>query len=237
MKNLKALILCGGKGERLKPLTESIPKPLVPIQGKPILGYILNHLKKHGVRDIVIATGYKSEKIEEYVADPQIRDSFNIELVNSGDVDIIQRIRDSLPKLNSDFLMVYGDTLSNVDISELIDFHKRSGEKVAVTLWRMRSPFGVLEVDESGVVQSYQEKPKLDKWINIGYFLYSEKMKSSFEGYATYESYLKNLVDRKILSGYKHEGIHITVNTQKELSEAEEQLQFLSKENGEGNEF
>lgn len=237
MSILKALILCGGKGERLKPLTESIPKPLVPIHGKPILGYILNHLVRHGIRDVVIATGYRAEKIEEYVKSPEISDAFNIELVNSGDVDIIQRIKDSLSKLDGDFLMVYGDTLSNVDIGELTQFHKKSGEKVTVTLWPMRSPFGVLEVGEGGVVTSYLEKPKLDKWINIGYFIYSKEMHNSFDQFDTYESYLKYLVEKRMLSGYKHDGVHITVNTQKELSDAEEQLQVLAKEYGKGNEL
>ncbi len=227
---MKALILCGGKGERLKPLTESLPKPLVPINGKPILSYILAHLKSYNINDIIVATGYKSEKIESYLSSSEYTDQYNIKIVNSGDVDIIQRIRDSLSYINEDFILVYGDTLSNVNIKNLIKFHQSEKSKVTVTLWPMRSPFGILELDENNYVDSYQEKPVLDKWINIGYFYYSKEMKNSFEQFASYEEYLHTLVDNKNLKGFKHTGIHITVNTQKELSEAEDQIHQLMSE-------
>ena len=229
---MKALILCGGKGDRLKPLTESVPKPLVPIKGRPILSYILKHLKSYNVTDIVVASGYKAEKIDQYFEKKANIEGLKITIVNSGDVDIIQRIRDAAPHLNDDFLLVYGDTLSDVNIEELKDFHHSSPGKVTVTLWQMRSPFGILEVGDSGLVESYLEKPVIDKWINIGYFYFSKEMCSSFEGFNSYEEYLNSLVEAKALSGFKHSGKHITVNTKKELDEAEVQVDDLLKEIG-----
>ena len=90
--DITALILCGGKGERLRPLTEEIPKPLVPINGRPILSYLIDHIKKYNISNIVIAAGYQSNKIKGFFNNKD--KELNVSIIDSGDVDIISRIKD-----------------------------------------------------------------------------------------------------------------------------------------------
>ena len=96
--NIKTILLCGGKGERLYPLTSDIPKPLVKIKDKSILSHIIDHLFKFDMNDLIILTGYKSEKIKSYVEEKYVNS--NIQIIDSGDVDIIQRIKDALPYID-----------------------------------------------------------------------------------------------------------------------------------------
>jgi len=166
---VKVVLLCGGKGERLYPMTSNLPKPLVKIKEKPILSYIIDHLNKYNLRNLLILTGYKSEKILEYVNEKY--ENSNILTLKSGDIDIIERIKGALPYINSDFMVLYGDTISNIDIDKLIRFHKSSDYPVTMAVYPLVSQFGVVEIDKKGTVQGFKEKPKLDKWINIGYFI------------------------------------------------------------------
>ena len=220
--SLQTLILCGGKGERLRPLTDDLPKPLVEINDKAILGYIIDHLLKFDIDNIIIASGYKSEIINKYIDSEY--PALNIKISNQGNVDIIERITSVTPEVASDLIVMYGDTISDVDLKELIEFSNNRVESVAVTLWPLRSQFGVLELDENNKVVSYTEKPILNKWINIGYFYFKQKGLSMLEGCNSFEEYLSKLVSKQELAGYKHKGQHITVNSLKDLKEAESQL-------------
>ena len=107
---VKVVLLCGGKGERLYPLTNDIPKPLLKIKEKPILSYIIEHLSKYDIQDLIITTGYKSNKISEFIE--KYYPGSNYRLVNSGNVDIVKRIQDSERYIDSDFMVLYGDTIS-----------------------------------------------------------------------------------------------------------------------------
>lgn len=147
-QDLKVLILCGGRGERLKPYTENIPKPLIRIKDRPILSYLLSHFESYGFRKFVIAVGYKSETIIEYFEREHRK--FQIEFVDSGDADIIDRIKDSSKYLSDDFIMSYGDTLADMDLDGLISFHQGHEGDVSITSYPLQSQFGVLEIAASG---------------------------------------------------------------------------------------
>ena len=114
----EAIILCGGKGERLRSITKDIPKPLVKINNKPILHYVIEHLKKFNIRKINIASGYKSSVLKKYFSENNYNASIKIH--DSGDVDIIKRIQDILAVVQKDVIVLYGDTISDVDINDLI---------------------------------------------------------------------------------------------------------------------
>ena len=118
---MKALILCGGKGERLKPLTNHIPKPMVQINKKPILEYVIDHILSFNIDEIILLTGYKGQLIKDQISDKYINK--NIIFSNSGDVDIIKRINNVASFLDDDFLLFYGDTISDVNINALIKHH------------------------------------------------------------------------------------------------------------------
>lgn len=214
---MQAIVLCGGRGERLTPLTNSTPKPLIPLRGRPIVDYAIGLLAKYGVTDIIIAAGYKSQKFHEHFgAHPHVR------VVDSGDVDIIERLRSCAPLIHGDFLVLYGDTVSDVDLASLVRFHRARDQKATVTAWPLRIQFGLMELNAKGMVTSFMEKPQLGKWINIGHFCFSYEAISSFDGFHRYQDFLCQLVEDGELNAYRHTGVHITINTRKELEEAEE---------------
>jgi len=168
--NPTVLILCGGKGERLRPLTDSTPKPLVHLQGRPILSYLLDHITKFNLTNIVIAAGFQAKKISAFFEENH-RD-LDVTIVNSGDVDIMDRIKACAPYIKGDFILLYGDTLADVDLGRLQEFHFSHDSKATITLWPLKSQFGLAELDQEGNVTSFREKPTLDQWINIGHFYF-----------------------------------------------------------------
>lgn len=216
--SLQAVVLCGGKGERLRPLTQDLPKPLVPIKGKPLLGHIVEHIQKYGIRKIIATVGYKADKVEKYLKDEL---KIRAEIVDSGDADIIKRLQDCESHLQGDFLVLYGDTLSNVDLEKLAAFHRSHPEKATVTVWPLQSQFGVFDVDKNGKITSFKEKPVLDKWINIGYFYFRKETLAWMRDFKRFEDFLGYLAAERKMNAYRHQGIHVTVNTVKELEEAE----------------
>lgn len=221
-RRVAVLILCGGKGERLRPLTESLPKPLVEIKGRPILSYLIDHILKFGIVDIVIAAGFKAEKIREFFSVHYKQTS--VQIVESGNVDIIERIRSCEPYLQSDFIVLYGDTLADVNLQNLQDFHLQSNAQATVALFPLKSQFGLATLDDDSNVTRFEEKPTLDKWINIGNFYYTHEVFSWMKGFDSYAAFLEHLGREKKLKGYRHHGVHITVNTFQELEDAERNI-------------
>ena len=219
-KKITALILCGGKGERLRPLTDSLPKPLVHLRGRPILGYVLDHLKKYGIDDVVIAAGFKAEIIHKFFED-NYRD-MNVKIVTSGDVDIIERIKSCSSQIKDDFILLYGDTLANVNLEHLQEFHFSHSLKATITLWPFKSSFGLFELDQEGNVVNFREKPTLNQSINIGYFYYEQEVFSWLKDFSIYAEFLEFLANQRKLKGFMHQGVHLTVNTLRELEEAEQ---------------
>ena len=220
--NVTALILCGGKGERLRPLTESTPKPLIHINGRPILSYLVEHIKKFGIVDIVIAAGFKSEKISSFFENEYT--DLNVTIVDSGDVDIIERVRDCSSYIKEDFILFYGDTLANVNIKELQRYHHAHNKKLTMTLWPLKSQFGLVELDENENVFEFREKPTLNHWINIGNFYYERSVLEWMSDFSCYAEFLTFMATQKEIKGYKHRGVHITVNTIHELEEAKQNI-------------
>jgi glucose-1-phosphate cytidylyltransferase len=218
----EAIILCGGKGERLRPITFDIPKPLVKINDKPILHYVIAHLTKYNIKKIHIASGYKSEVIEKYFSDN--KHDIDISIYNSGDVDIIKRIQDILVNVKKDILVLYGDTISNVEIDELILRHRQSSKRITMTVWPLKIAYGLVEIINDGTVKSFAEKPTLDKWINIGYFYINKDYYDLIFNNDIFESFLQQSASNGSINAYKHHGVHITVNTLSELEEAQKNI-------------
>jgi glucose-1-phosphate cytidylyltransferase len=190
---MKVVILAGGFGTRISEYAETIPKPMVSIGGKPILWHIMSTYAKFGHKDFYIALGYKSEVIKEYFLNYRILNSnFTADLTNN---DIITHEKDSIDwkvtlmdtGLNSMtggrvkrmqdfigdecFLLTYGDGVANIDLDELVKFHKSHGKMVTVTAVHPSARFGELDIDNN-VVNSFKEKPQVTQgWINGGYFV------------------------------------------------------------------
>ena len=221
-EGLTVLILCGGKGERLSPLTDKIPKALIPINGIPILTYLIHYFESFGFRRFIIAAGYRSVRIFEFFE--KNHNNLNIEIIDSGDVDIIKRIQDAAEFIPDDFIMCYGDTLADVDLNKMIDYHHSHDGILTMTSYPLQSSFGILDIMESGKVTSFVEKPVLDKWINIGYFYFNQSCIHYVKESTSFVGFLHERIARREMYSFKHRGIHITVNTITELHEAEKNI-------------
>lgn len=190
---MKVIILAGGFGTRISEFTGLIPKPMIQIGGKPILWHIMNTYANFGHKDFYVALGYKSEVVKEYfynyralnsdftvdLGNGQIRSHENdkvdwkVTLVDTGEKTMtggrVKRLKNFIGEETC--LLTYGDGLSNIDIDELLKFHKNHGKLVTVTAVRPSARFGELDI-EGNKVQSFQEKPQLKQgWINGGYFV------------------------------------------------------------------
>ncbi len=232
LRETTAVVLCGGKGERLRPFTETLPKPLVPLRGRPLLDHLLDWLVGQGLRRFVLCTGYKSDAIERHVlAGP--RPGVEVVCVDSGDAAMADRILDSRPRIPGRALVCYGDTLANVELARLAGDHARAGALATVAVHPLRSPFGIVEVDQaSRRVIGLHEKPVLPHWINIGYVLCEPAALGLLERGSDLVGFLSRLSARGSLQAHLHTGKHLTVNTEKERSEAESQIEFFTLPEG-----
>tara|TARA_Y200000002_G_scaffold383282_1_gene404811 strand:+ start:10997 stop:11677 length:681 start_codon:yes stop_codon:yes gene_type:complete len=223
---MNVIILAGGKGTRLKPLTTNVPKPMVLVNKKPILWYIIKQLKKFGITKINLAIGYKSSVIVNYFKEEFL--DHDISFFDHGDVDIIERIKSIVKtKPQEDVLILYGDTISDVNIDELLSFSQKNKKYSVLTVWPLRTNFGVVEINEKNDITGFKEKPRLDKYINIGYFILRKELFSYLDDYDNYGDFLTFCGNSKLLKAYVHEGEHFTVNNVVELKIAEKNIKKI----------
>ncbi|MCX6815356.1 MAG: NDP-sugar synthase [Candidatus Aenigmarchaeota archaeon] len=205
---MDAIILAGGQGKRLRPLTDHMPKCMVPINGKPMIQYQIDWLKRYNVKKIVVAAGYKWKKIKEYYGDQLIYSVEKEPLGTGGAIKQALRYIDS-----HDYIVANCDDINNVDIRKL----EKMGSN-AVCLSKLPSPFGVVEIEKS-MVKKFRQKPLLPHWVNIGIYLLNKNLELPDSGP------IEDLVFTKVkLKAYKHTGYWITVNTEKDLEDAEKAL-------------
>ena len=126
--------------------------------------------------------------------------------------------------VQKDVLILYGDTISNVDINELILRHRKYSKELTMTVWPLKVSYGIVEIGENETVESFSEKPTLDKWINIGYFYINYSFRDMLFKHNSFESFLLESVNIMSINAYKHSGLHITVNTLSELEEAKKNI-------------
>jgi|TARA_B110000444_G_C18849474_1_gene604424 glucose-1-phosphate cytidylyltransferase len=213
-KNLKVVILAGGYGTRLSEYTKKIPKPMVQINRKPLLVHIINHYKKFGFKEFIIAAGYKKEVIKNYFKNK------NVKVINTGLKTMtggrIKRLQSHLK--DQTFLLTYGDGLSDVNINNLLNFHKKSKNLVTLTAVRPPARFGAIKLKE-GKANYFKEKSSLDEgWINGGFFIFEPAIFKYIKGDSTYleREPLQTLSKKKLLGGYKHNGFWQCVDTERD---------------------
>lgn len=220
---LTAVILAGGRGERLYPVTQAIPKPLVPIGGRPILDHLMGFLAGEGVARFVLCTGYLAEQVDAFAA--SLRATLpDIMCVDSGaDAAMSDRLRDAAPHARGLALVCYGDTLANVDLRALLATYHAMGrdDGATVTVHRLVSPFGIVDVDEGGYVTGFREKPPLPYWINVGFIVCAPAVLAAARPGSDLADLLDGLAGRGRLTAHRHEGSHVTVNTERERRDAE----------------
>jgi len=169
---LKVIILAGGKGKRLRPITDYVPKPLIPIKNIPIIEWQIKYLKKFGISEVIICSGYKTEMIENYLNKKKlgIKITFSIENKPLGTGGAIKKAGKKIK--DKSFLVINGDTITNIDLKKL--FEK---ENVIATI-QLRTKFGILQTDENKIIKFNEKKEIMDLWMNAGiYHLKSEVLK------------------------------------------------------------
>lgn len=234
---MKAVILAGGQGTRLREETEYRPKPMVQIGNHPILWHIMKILYSQGICNFEIALGFKGDQIKEYFLnykdllgnltidysngsrqtthDKEVFENWKIGLNETGlDTNTGGRLFQLRSKLDETFLCTYGDGVANVDLKQLIDFHKHHGRIATVTAVHPSARFGSLSITDQGLVSSFAEKPVSNQWVNGGFFLFNKEI---FE-YLNFDSILErepleNLAKNGELMAWKHDGFWHPMDT------------------------
>lgn len=229
---MKVVILAGGLGTRLGEETTIRPKPMVGIGGYPILWHIMKIYSHYGFNDFVILTGYKQEVIKDYFVNYYMNNSDVTVNLKTNDVTIhknrcepwnvtlcytgrntltggrIKKVKEFVG--NEPFLLTYGDGVADVNIKDLIEFHKKSGKACTLTAIQPEGRFGVLKVEEDSTVSNFQEKPKNeDAWINGGFFVCEPEIFDYIpdgDDIIWEQIPLRNLAKDGKLAAYKHRG-------------------------------
>ena len=223
---MKVIILAGGLGTRLSEYTKTIPKPMVKLNGRPIILYIIQHYVKYGFKDFIVASGYKGNIIKNFFKNKF--NQINIKVINTGNKTMTGGRIKRLKKEISDqtFLLTYGDGVCNVDLKKLIRFHRRNNFQCTLTAVRPPARFGAIKL--SGKKVSYfKEKSRLDEgWINGGFFVCSSKILDFIKGDKTFleREPLEILSKKKKLGAYKHNGFWQCMDTARDKEILEKKL-------------
>lgn len=247
---MKTLLLAGGLGSRLSEETTIKPKPMVEIGGKPILWHIMKIYSGFGYNDFVILCGYKGYMIKEYfanyfrhMADMTIdmannttqyhvnhAEPWKVTLIDTGDDTMtggrIKRVQKYVG--NEPFMLTYGDGVADVDITALVDFHKKHGKGITMTSVQPEGRFGALNIATNEQVTNFQEKPKGDgSWINGGFFVCEPKVFDYIEGDKTIfeRDPLESLAKEGELYTYKHHGFWKPMDTLRDKNQLEELIE------------
>lgn len=229
---MKAVILAGGKGTRLKPYTTVFPKPLMPIGDKPILEIVVRQLKSHGFDEIIMAVGHLAELIMTFFDDGS---KFGVEidysrenkpLGTAGGLGLIKN------ELNKTFLMLNGDVLTTLDYSDLVNYHKRNGAIATIALNKrdVYIDFGVVEIDDNNSIVGYTEKPKIGYLVSMGVYVFDPKVLEYIREneYLDFPDLIKKLVSNgKTVKGYVYDGYWLDIGRPDDYEKANREANEL----------
>ena len=225
---MKAIILAGGKGRRLKPFTTTIPKPLFPIGEKPILQVIIEQLNDFGVEEHIISLGFLGELIKAVMGDGEkynTKISYVTEETPLGTAGAISL----LPELNDDYIFMNGDILSTIDFAEAYNDHKKSKALMTICTFEKTtvSSLGVLDININGEVENYLEKPELKQIISSGIYILNPKIKDYIpkDTFFDLPDLVKRLIaENKKINTYAIKGDWFDIGTPSDLEKAEQYL-------------
>ena len=212
---MKVVILAGGYGSRISEESHLIPKPLIEIGKKPILWHIMKIYSAYKINDFVICLGYKGEKIKEYF-DQFDFPLWNIQLIDTG-VDTmtggrLKRIQD---KIDSTFCVTYGDGLSDINLNDLISFHKEKKSLATLTAIHPPERFGVLNLSGDYVTEFHEKHSGESSWINGGFFVFEPEIFDYLQDDSTIleRTPLETLAKEQKLTAFKHNGFWHPIDT------------------------
>lgn len=248
---MKVVILCGGKGTRLREETEYRPKPMVPIGGRPILWHIMKTYAHYGHREFVLCLGYKGDMIKDYFRnylwhscdvtlslgrDPSVvfhdghgEEDWNVTLADTGEESMtayrVKKIRRFIPT-GEPFLLTYGDGLATIDINASIAAHRAAGKACTISAVHPAGRFGALRIEDNGGIQQFSEKPRFEEaYVNGGYMVCESRLFDFLPddpGTMLEQKPMSDLVSAGQLNAYRHDGFWQPMDTYQEA-------QYLNK--------
>lgn len=220
-----AIILAGGKGERLRPLTNDRPKVMVEVAGKPLLLWQIEWLKSHGIKKFVLTVSYKYEVIQQFLGNGSkfgIEVDYSIEDTPLGRGGAIKKgFQSKLIEGEENVLVANGDIITKMDLSKMIKFHEDHNALVTELVIPYLSRWGVVDIDEADHVIGYREKPRLPYWINGGIYIFSREIESLLPDTGDHEVETFPKLKRERYYAFKDEGFWRAVDVVKDKSEAE----------------
>jgi glucose-1-phosphate cytidylyltransferase len=241
---MKAVLLAGGLGTRMREETEFRPKPMVEIGGRPVLWHIMKVLGTQGITDFVICAGYKSEYIKNYFYNygtsnldftARLGDQtstvfqgsheefdWTVTVADTGESTMTGGRIKMIEKYveGETFLATYGDGIADIDLSALTTFHYSHDKTATMTVTQPTSRFGVVDIAETGLVSAFREKPKVNDWINMGFFVFNPGIFDYLEFNSVLEEEpLRHLATQSQLGAYKHSGFWQPMDTYREYLE------------------
>lgn len=222
---IKIVVMCGGRGSRLKPLTDLIPKPLVTLNGKPILHHVVTSYLNKNMTDFIVCVGYREDMIRDFFAQNDFTGHFAFS--NAGEqASILQRLYEARTLMSERVFVAYGDTLINVDLEAMVNKHQATGAKITITTADVQSPFGLVTVNEAGWATSFKEKPS--QMYYVGHMLLERAVLETVDpallklpdGQGLIKLF-DQLIEQQTLQVNHYSGPQITFNTQQERDQAE----------------
>ena len=239
---MKVVILCGGKGTRLREETEYKPKPMVEIGGRPIIWHIMKLYSHYGFKNFILCMGYKHQVIRDYflnyhymnsditvsllsekriVCHNSHAENWNVTLAYTGEnTKKGGRLKKMSDYLNGEaFMLTYGDGVSDINLKDLLDYHKKQETLVTFTGVHPISRFATVEHDEKGRIVDWNEKKRLEGYMNAGFFVLENEVMDYIEGDVEFEEEpMRRLAQERQVAMYRHDGFWHCMDTYRDYS-------------------
>jgi NDP-sugar pyrophosphorylase family protein len=229
--NMHALVIAGGEGQRLRPLTDDRPKGMVPVAGKPILQHQLEWLRSNGLRHAVIACGYRYDVIEEYFEDGSrfgISVGYSIEQTPLGRGGALKQAFAQVPREVPYVIATNGDNIQTQPLAPMLRQHLRTGAVATLLLTQLRSPYGIAQ-QRGKHITGFVEKPLLSHWLNAGVYVLNREFLEACPDVGDHEDHLfPTLAAEGKLYGFRSRAYWKAIDTVKDLKEAETELSLLA---------
>jgi NDP-mannose synthase len=229
---MKTVILAGGKGTRLKPYSNVFPKPLMPIGDMPILEIIIRQLKAKDLNDIIITIGHLGELIMNFFGDGRkwgVNITYSLEDKPLGTAGVLGLIKE---ELTESFLMINGDTLTTLNLTDLIDYHKKSGAVATLALKKrgVYIDFGIIELDKSNTLVGYIEKPTIYNTVSMGIYMCEPKVLEYVEANERldFPDLIKALLSKgETIKGFVYDGYWMDIGRPEDYDKANEEIESM----------
>jgi glucose-1-phosphate cytidylyltransferase len=213
------VILCGGRGTRLQERTRALPKPLVEIGGRPIVGHVIDLYLRHGFQQVILCAGYRSDQLASFANAQRWPRGVSVECVDTGEATPtggrVHRVRERVQ--GGGFALTYADGLADLDLGALATHHDAHGRLATVTVVRPELPFGIALLDGGDRVAGFREKPRAEHWVNGGFFMLEPGALDYLDDDSVLEREpLERLAADGQLHAYRHSGFWACMDTYKD---------------------